>query len=272
MKTSLHLEFDNQNRRDVALFEKISQLLKEQLDLYTQISSPRQSVPTYSSSQIEELIKENAQYKTTKRELEEDIKRFRKEMHKNQEVIQSKESIIDKLTKENESLKTQLNNAENRIKKSEEEALKFLDEEHSRYLELERNSGNEKERLMKEINILQKKIETYEPNTGSNSGENLFYNVDSNILTQTNDDKAPYIARVQSSDGKTYIFQFNKDKGPAVEACEKRESLILPFCEIIEEVPDGANSIGWGTWGTAKITNSGDLKIETKAQIKLIKI
>lgn len=176
------------------------------------------------------------------------------------------------MTKENESLKAKLNDAENEIKKADDYSLKLMEEEQARYDKLKRDSSNEKDRLMKEIKTLQKKIETYEPNTGTNSGENLYYNVDGNILTQTNDDKAPYVARVQSSDCKTYIFQFNIDKGPIVEACAKRDLIITPFCEIIEEVPEGANSIGWGPWGTAKITSSGDLRIETKAQIKLKKI
>lgn len=156
-----------------------------------------------------------------------------------------------------------------KAKKTEQDYAEKLKEDRSKYIELQIKTTNEREELEQEIKRLKEKIEIYEPYIGGSSGEVLYYDIEDNVLTQTIDRKAPYIGKL--SDGGFYHFQFNKDKGPVIQACKDRENMLIPFCTITEETPD-ANSIEWIEWGKAKSTAANTLKVETKAKIKLIKV
>lgn len=265
MKISLCLEFDDTNSCDTSQFSKITQIINGQN------SSPSISFSGNTPSYTADFMEKISQLESEKRELEQDIKRYNKEVQKNQQEIQTKNSSIETLKEENKNLQSLLEEAQQHVKESEDNCMKMLAEEQEKYRKLKQNTEYERRTLEREIEKLKGKIEMYEPNIGIRFGEDQFYNISGTVLVQTMDDKAPYIAKMQS-DGNSYIFQFNKNKGPVVQACENRDEMLNPFCMIIGEIPDGANSIGWGTWGTAKSTPSGDLKVEIPAQIKLTKV
>lgn len=261
MKISLCLEFDDTNSCDTSQFSKITQIINGQN------SCPSISFSGNTPSYTADFMEKISQLESEKWELEQDIKRYNKEVQKNQQEIQAKNSSIETLKEENKSLQSQLEEAQQYVKKIE----KMLDEEREKFRKLEQNTVYERRTLELEIEKLKGKIEMYEPNIGIRFGEDQFYNISGTVLVQTMDDKAPYIAKMQS-DGNSYIFQFNNNKGPVVQACENKDEMLKPFCRIIGEIPDGANSIGWDKWGTAKSTPSGDLKVEIPAQIKLTKV
>lgn len=125
------------------------------------------------------------------------------------------------------------------------------------------------ENLKKQISELQQRLNEYEPSIGAKPGEFKYFKIDGQCLTETNSTDAPY--QVKIGDNGLCMFHFNIDKGPVSDACNKRDEMLLPFCEIIDECQN-ANELKKGAWGEAIITQSGELQIKRKARINLIRI
>ena len=120
---------------------------------------------------------------------------------------------------------------------------------------------DEKERELKE---LERKLARYEPSLNGETKE-IYFNIDGDDLnlSETYDDKAPFIGKVSA--GGDAIFSFN-DKGMHQHYSQNPTEL-EKFCEILDSV-DSANHISPGEWGKGKFSG-GKLQVRTKAKIKL---
>lgn len=231
----------------------------------------RQSVntPEYIA-QLQELEKKN-------KELQDEICRFRKQTEKDAKTIYKLEQEKEALTKEKDDKIKEAEDAMSIAKEAEEKATKYEERYKKQTAEcndmiakLKKEQSDEVEKLNEKIQNLQKQIENYKPSVGLNmDSEQLYFNVDGNLLTQTNSDDAEYIAKRYGEN--LYKFQFNWKKGPVREACTKRNEKILPFCDIIEgEDIEAVGRIDPGKWGDA-IMKGDDLEVFAKAEIKLLK-
>lgn len=118
--------------------------------------------------------------------------------------------------------------------------------------------------LQKQIAELVKKLAIYEPSLNGGTEEDKFFNIDGINLSETYDDSAPFMGKVNANGDA--IFNFNNDKGQH-QYYSQNPSKLEAFCEVSDSV-DGANHIGLGEWGKGKY-NRGLLVITTKAKIKL---
>ena len=118
--------------------------------------------------------------------------------------------------------------------------------------------------LQKQISELVKKLAIYEPSLNGGTEEDKFFNIEGINLSETYDDSAPFIGKVNANGDA--IFNFNNDKGQH-QFYSQNPSDLESFCEILDSV-DGANHIGLGEWGKGKY-NRGLLVITQKAKIKL---
>lgn len=220
-------------------------------------------VDTHEESRIKELEEKN-------KELVKENDAYRKNTAKEAERI---EKLVQELKekKEEADLSAQLaKEAEEKAAKMKEEhekTIEKIESEHKKEIEkLSKEWGIKESELKGRIEDMRKRLEIYEPsiNMSANS-ETTYYNVDDDLLVQTNSLDAPYFAK-NRGDGK-FNYQFNYEKGPVREACSKKDSMLLPFCDIEEEAENPSN-IRPGEWGIA-IMQGGDLKVEKKAKIKL---
>ncbi|MGM9799850.1 MAG: hypothetical protein ACI30M_04115 [Muribaculaceae bacterium] len=184
-----------------------------------------------------------------------------------EEASDSINEELAKLKKENSELSSkceELNNNVEKYKSQEDEALKvFADEEKRLNEELEQKE--------KEINGLREKLRKYEPE-GFEDGKQLLFRVvddgSSQKLQRTEGAMAQYVAMIGRNN--EVIYKFNPE-GPCVDACRNRKKQLEPFCVIVGE-EDDANSIEFVEWGRATLVGYMDhLKIEKKAEIKLVK-
>lgn len=235
-----------------------------------QTSFGRQVSDNQDSAKIKELEKE-------KKELQDDLERYRKQAEKDAKALEKYQQELITLQKENEK---KINEAEKALKLAEEverksnkiEAdykLKLQEKDAERKREINRlndlREGEEK-KLHNRIDELLKQLEIYNPSLNMRTNAEIsYYKVEGNMLVETNSMDAPYSA--QSMGDNKYRFQFNWEKGPVQEACANKADLLIPFCDIVEET-ENPSVIKPGDWGTA-IMVGGDLKVETKAKIKL---
>lgn len=235
-----------------------------------QSSFDRLGTEIQDATKMKELEKEN-------KELQDEIKKHQQNNVKNDEKILKLQDELVALRAENE---IKINEAEEN-KRLFEEACEDKSKMKAEYeLKLEKKDaelqreinrvidfwkGKEK-KLQDKIDELLKQLEIYNPSLNMRtSAETSYYKVDGNMLTETNIKDAPYMA--QSMGDNKYRFQFNFEKGPVQEACANKDSFLLPFCEIIEET-ENPSIIRPADWGTATMIG-GDLKVDTKAKIKL---
>lgn len=273
--------FDPSNNRERADAIKVLKALEPQA--FDSSSNSRFGAQSPMTSydqplqQISNLQHEVDKLQHEKKNLTSDLDRSRSEIAKRDQQI---EHLEDKITKINNDLDTKIKqvkeNAEveaqvkiDEINKNFTESIRKKDEEYRR---LERESRNKALELEKEIESLKKRLEAYEP-VGAEVGEEKLFNIDTltHSLEETNDTAAPYKVRIVSSE--KVIFQFNTDSGPMISACANRSEMLEPFCEIIDAA-EGATAIRRGAWGEAKLSPSGNIRIEDitkKAQISLIR-
>ena len=254
------------------------ELIKMKTDLEDKLRKLRQSYA--------ELSSENNNLKNKITNNEESISNFRKKINRQEDKIQDKENEIQILQDEINKLHLSLQNAENKAKEEQKTYEDLIAEEKnnheleiskkdSEYRELQRRLENEKNALRSQNKELQERLQAYVPDIGGEVGEELLYTYDSfdptSALTQTNDANAPF--KVKISSNNIAVFQFNNEKGPSATACKERETMLLPFCDIIEGADDlNATSIFPDKWGTAKIAFDGSIRVENineKAKIKL---
>lgn len=259
MKATLAIEFDTTIKRDTTKLEQIASIINDNSSLYSNASN---------SNVYETMTKQIADLKKQNEDLEKEVDRFRQQVQKdNYRIDKLNQDLYDKHDKIKQ-LEQQISDREKKITEIEQTYEQLINEEHDKYRELERNSTNELNKKSKEIQELKKKLEHYEPG-GFNVGEEKFYNIEpNNRLTETRDDKAPYIA--QAIDRNKCRFHFNTISGPIKEACFSNRNLLM-YCDIINEEPNSSN-IMRDEWGIASLTDSGDLIVESNAKIKLTRI
>lgn len=227
--------------------------------------------------QVGSLKQDVEKLQNEKKDLTSQLDRSRSDIAKKDQRINALEERITKL---NQDLDTEVEKAKEDAKLEAQIKIEEINENHQNelqnkdeeYRKLQRESHNKARELEKEIESLKKRLEAYEP-IGAEVGEEKLFNIDSftHSLEETNDTAAPYKVRIVSSE--KVIFQFNTDSGPMVSACANRSEMLEPFCEIIDAT-EGATAIRRGTWGEAKLSPSGNIRIEDitkKAQISLIR-
>jgi hypothetical protein len=230
----------------------------------------RQIADIQDSAREKELEKEN-------KELQEEINRHQQNNIKNEEKIKKLTEELDALRDENENkIKEAEENkklfeeaCEDNKKMKAEYELKLQEKDAEKKREINRvidfRKGEER-KLQDKIDELLKQLEIYNPSLNMRTNaETTYYKVDGNMLVETNIKDAPYMA--QSMGDNKYRFQFNFEKGPIQEACANKDDILLPFCDILEEAED-PSVIRPAEWGTATMIG-GDLRVETKAKIKL---
>jgi len=231
------------------------------------------------NSQQQEIGGNSAEVERLKQEivdLKDAVKRYRKQTEKDQTLIGKLGEDIATLRKENEA---KVKDAEDSLRMAEEsegklkesnkqwqgkiDALVATHKENVRNLNEQYNS--EKELLNRRIEALKKQLEAYVPSISSmGSNEKRYFKIDGDYLAETLSNEAPYMA---IDTGEGYCFQFNYEKGPVGEACRNKEMMLLPFCEITDNV-EGASGIVPDGWGLA-IMSGGVLKVQKKAKVKL---
>jgi chromosome segregation ATPase len=230
----------------------------------------RQIAESQDVARVKELEKE-------KKELQEEIKIHQQNNIKNEEKINKLNEELNALRDENEN---KIREAEDNKKLFEEACeenkkikqeyeLKLQEKDAEKKREINRvidfRKGEER-KLQDKIDELLKQLEIYNPSLNMRTNaETSYYKVDGNMLVETNIKDAPYMA--QGMGDNKYRFQFNFEKGPIQEACANKDNILLPFCDILEEA-ENPSIIRPAEWGTATMMG-GDLKVETKAKIKL---
>lgn len=235
-----------------------------------QSSFDRLGTESQDATKMKELEKES-------KALQEDIKRHQQNNIKNEERIKKLQEELEALRAENENKIHEAEEYKNLFEEACKENEKLKAEYESKLQEkdaelkceinrvIDFREGKEK-KLQDKIDELQKQLEIYNPSLNMRtSAETSYYKVDGNMLTETNMKDAPY--KAQSMGDNKYMFQFNFEKGPVQEACANKGNFLLPFCEIIEETENPC-VIRPVEWGTATMIG-GDLRVETKAKIKL---
>lgn len=236
----------------------------------TRFPYDRQIADIQDPARVKELEKEN-------KELQEDINRHQQNNIKNEEKIKKLNEELDALRDENEHkiIEAEENKklfeeaCEDNKKMKAEYELKLQEKDAEKKREINRvidfRKGEER-KLQDKIDELLKQLEIYNPSLNMRTNaETTYYKVDGNMLVETNIKDAPYMA--QSMGDNKYRFQFNFEKGPIQEACANKDDILLPFCDILEEAED-PSVIRPAEWGTATMIG-GDLRVETKAKIKL---
>ena len=219
---------------------------------------------------ISELKKANSLHKKESEGLKKDNESLKKEKESLEKELKEVREKLEKDKQENANL---LQIAQDDLQKKESECLERLNREKEKYSELEKSKELEIKTLKEEINDYERKLEASGILLGKKTGGVKYYNVLGDALKETRDDTAPYIAEVQA-DGK-YKFRFNNEKGPTQEACfNKRDLIITPFCEIIDDAKEDANNIIPIEVGFAHASSSasGVLIIDLKAKISITKI
>lgn len=229
-----------------------------------------QITKSQDSVKIKELEKE-------KKELLEDLERYRKQAEKDAKALERFQQERVVLQNENEKKIKEAEEAWKLVEESEkntakikadyERKLQEKDEELKREIKRVVEFRDENDRKLNDkISELRKQLEIYNPSLNMRtSAETSYYNVEGNMLIETNSMDAPY--KAQCMGDNKYRFQFNWEKGPIQEACANKAELLEPFCEIAEET-ENPSSIRPADWGIATMVG-GDLKVDKKAIINL---
>ena len=222
-------------------------------------------------------------------ELKETVERYQKSASKHDQKMQDKAEEIRRLNERLIAFEKQLNEAKANLEKNAKEAQEKLEEERKNHQaeidkkdsesrELQRNYLNRENELKKELEQLKSRLSEYEPDLGAEVGDEKLYQIDEYsqepTLIETKSSDAPYIVQI-AGNGKAR-FRFNSNALP-LAACRDRESVLLPFCEIIEgKDNENANTIINAGDGIAQISSIDQTisksKIQTLAKIRLIKI
>ncbi|MCR5642257.1 MAG: hypothetical protein K6G32_02810 [Prevotella sp.] len=240
-----------------------------------QISSGSQAVDNSEYlSKIKELERKN-------KDLQEDIDKYSKQTAKDAKIIANLQQENKVLNQDNV---IKIKDAEDAMKLAEEadKKAKTVKEDCEQRLKRQTDHYNDEVKRLKNahydeiaklndrIRELKIQMENFNPSLSLNmNSEQMYFNVDGNILTRTNSADAEYIA--QCSNDNRYKFQFNWQKGPIREACAKRKEKILPFCDIKDgmDLVD-VGRIEPGKWGEA-IMKGDDLEVIVKAELILLK-
>lgn len=231
------------------------------------------------------LSEENSTLQSQIKEKTQSLKQYADNAAKVDLVIKEKETKIEEQTAVIDHLNNQIHERETKIKEMEQTCTALINETEEKHnVEIQKrddeitriqNKLNEiKSELEGQIEVLKKRLEIYEPK-GAEVGEEMLFTIDdfssSPTLIRTNASEAPFKVRVVA--GNEVRFQFNTEKGPSIKACEERDKYLLPFCDIIEE-EENSTAIRMGEWGIAKLSPSGDIRIQDiskKAKILLFK-
>lgn len=262
MKATLAIEFDTSLKRETTKLEQIANIIND--------NSYSCSNASYPNTTAYEMTKQISDLKSQKEDLEKDIKRYQQQVEKDNSRIDKLNSDLDEKQNQIKQLEQKVAEKDKTIKDSENLYEQLIKDEQAKYRKLERDLNNQLNNQSQQIQTLKKKLENYE-RCGANIGEDTFYRVDTfskKLLIETKDDKAPYIAR--AIDNEKCEFQFNINSGPVKEACNSNNELLI-FCDVIEQ-EENASTIKWAKWGTARRNSSGDLIVESKAQVKLTRI
>lgn len=173
-----------------------------------------------------------------------------------------------KRTKEVERLNDAIQEKDTEINELQKAAEQSRNDIETKNQEIDKLKASNTE-LEAKVKELQNRLNEYEP-AGISEHEKGYYNIkEAGILTPTLDSNAPYIVAINSEGNIS--FKFNSESGPCKDACSKKNEMINPFCEIIEECTD-ANSIGTVKWGDAKGVMGEDIEVIVKSKVKLNRI
>lgn len=185
------------------------------------------------------------------------------------DINKSLEDKVNTINEEKSTLEELVKEAEEKVKTKEDEMIDVRNKCETKIRDKENELNNKyKEEIRKlqiEIRDLKKNLEKYEVPSGV-TGEIRFFKVNDNRLSDTLADNAPYIGKVMT-DG-TISYQFNIEKGKVQDSIQKRETILEPFCDIINAI-EGGNTIQWAERGLLR-ENGGTYDIIKKAKIKIV--
>ena len=123
-------------------------------------------------------------------------------------------------------------------------------------------------KLETEIKELKEKLSAFIVGYGEDGNNELkYFKPEEFKLEKTIQTNAFFIGASKGED--VFEYQFNEEKGGHQKAIQLKNDMIIPFCDIVNEVPD-ANYIVNKHKGIFSIAN-GDFKIIEKAKISLVK-
>lgn len=160
---------------------------------------------------------------------------------------------LDRLKKENETLKKELEFEKELVKELQTEKGNLSD----RVKELELANQN----LSAENTKYKEKIIGVDLKSDC-----LFFKTQGDILEQTTQNSAPYIAKKNDD---YYDFYFNEEKAAHQKAISSKESILLPFCDIESDSASDGNYVENRGPGCFSLIN-GVFKLEKKARIAII--
>lgn len=232
-------------------------------------------------NKVDDLTKERAGLERQNKEYEQSIKKYSADVTKSTSALEEKDKKIAESKTIIDRLNGEIHAREGKIKEIEqtyEEMISDIENKHK--VELEKKDAEIK-RIQDDFNrtqrnsedqikTLKEKLAKYIPEDVE-EGEQLLFNIDSEtLLLQTGAHLAPYIANVVS-DG-TVLYQFNVEKGPAIKACQEKERMLLPFCDIVSDDGEGASVIRIEQWGKAKLSGVSLKSIKSEDIIEKAKI
>lgn len=217
---------------------------------------------------VDEINKEKNEFAKKNKELEETVNRHRKDAARSSEQIEQKEKKIEELKQKIEELQDVINSKENDNKVLEnmikEEAEKKKEELSKKDDEIRKtqDQANRKQRdLEDQIKALKEKLSDIIPDDVVDGQTIKFKIEEGNRLLQTGQQNAAYIAQVVS-DG-TVAYQFNVDDGPSRKACQEKDVMLMPFCDIEYDEGEGACVIRMVRFGKARLSGVVQKSIET---------
>nr|WP_311521885.1 hypothetical protein [uncultured Porphyromonas sp.] len=121
--------------------------------------------------------------------------------------------------------------------------------------------------LKDRICILENQLSQHEFVNEADTLENRFFNISDHDLVETLDNTAPFAGEVGVNGEVSYCF--NESKGEHFRF-SKDPSLLLPFCEIIDNAED-ANQVRTVHDGSG-VLEMGKLRVINKVQISLVRV
>ena len=162
------------------------------------------------------------------------------ELNKDKEVIEAE-------TKKRESLEVQLQDLQ------------------SQYSELSQKYESQSEEMKKCYEKLDNYTIDYKP-AGSQT-EYIFFDIEKGVLKETTQKSAYYKA---IKNGNVFDFVYNEEKAPHMKSINDRQSILEPFCEIENQIPQFPNYVENRGKGILSLKD-GNLVVVKKACVRILR-
>ena len=224
--------------------------------------SPNDASFAKVQSDLQNSLTENGRLESENKNLKEKIDSLKLTLEERDKQIEKDKSAL----KELEDL---VNESDNKLKLKDQELKNISSTYDLQIKDIREDCDKQLKNLNSRIKELSSHLEYYMPTGLTEENEEIYFRVAGKNLIQTKSYDAPYKG-ITGKNGKI-AFQFNIEKGRIQDAIAKKEVEIEPFCEILNDIPEGANVILLDQWGEGQLESEDYLIVNKRAKIKIIR-